>query len=386
MVRRKIAVVGVGTVGAQALYSLAGRENIEVHGFERYSPGHANGAAGGEGRIFRRVLGAQDEYRPLIDRAFTLWDQLEQATGRRMRIFAGSLTIAPRDSLYAGAMRSEAEAAGRELESLTPEAMRRLYSFQHFHDSDIGLLDRDGGVIRSELANLLTAQAAADRGAHIHSREEVMGISEGPNGVSLTTDGAVYTFDQVIVTTGAWAHQLAPSVASTVHVHKPVSGWFVPKDDGALFGPGPVFGRSAPIQFYGIPNADQRMVKLGYAGMRQTPISTAPEPSDYFVSAQELDHFTEIVETHFPGLHPEPVRVNAYFEGYTDDARPVLQKASNRVTLALGFSGNGFKFAPALGEVAADLALDNDPSVDVSFLRRDFGAPAVVSANTTTRA
>jgi sarcosine oxidase len=92
------------------------------------------------------------------------------------------------------------------------------------------------------------------------------------------------------------------------------------------------------------------------------------------------------VETHFPGLHPEPVRVNAYFEGYTDDARPVLQKTSSRVTLALGFSGNGFKFAPALGEVAVDLALDEATAVDVSFLHRDFGAFVAGVSNAATPA
>lgn len=375
MVRRKVAVIGVGTVGVQALYSLAGRKDLEVHGFERYSPGHANGAAGGEGRIFRRVIGVAKEYRPLIDRAFTLWDQLEQETGRRIRMFTGSLTVAPRGSAYADVMLSEADTCGRALESLSPQALRRLYPFQRFHDDDLGLLDRDGGVIRSELANLLTARAATDRGAHIHSREQVLDISDDGGGVTLTTDAGVHTFDQVIITIGAWAHQLAPAVASIVRVHKPVSGWFVPKDDGGLFGPGPVFGRSAPEQFYGIPNADQRMVKLGYAGTRQTAIATAPQAADYFVSPEELEHFAEILETHFPGLHPEPVRVNAYFEGYTEDARPVMQRTSDRVTLALGFSGNGFKFAPALGEVAADLALNETPSVDVSFLERNFEMP-----------
>lgn len=379
MARRKVAIIGVGTVGVQALHSLAGRQDIEVHGFEKYNPGHANGAAGGEGRIFRRVLGGLEGYRPLIDRASNLWDQLEQVAGRRIRMFTGSLTITPRDSAYAERMLSEAATAGLGLESLSPEALRRLYPLQHFHDDDLGLLDRDGGVIRSELANLLTARVATDLGAHIHPREEVLAISEHAGGVSITTNEAVYEFDQIIITTGAWAHQLVPAVASTVHVHKPVSGWFVPKEEGGLFGPGPVFGRSAPCQFYGIPNADHRMVKLGYAGTRQTAIPTYPQPSDYFVTAQELEHFTDIVETYFPGLHPEPARVNAYFEGYTDDARFIMQRTSDRMTLALGFSGNGFKFAPVLGEVAADLALGEEPAVDISFLLRDLtttGQPA----------
>lgn len=379
MTRRKVAIIGVGTVGVQALYSLAGRQDIDVHGFEKYSPGHANGAAGGEGRIFRRILGGLDGYGPLIDRASDLWDKLEQVAGRRIRMFTGSLTIAPRDSAYAERMLSEAATRGLGLESLSPQALRRLYPLQHFHDDDLGLLDRDGGVVRSELANLLTARAAAGIGAHIHCGEDVLGWEETSGGVFITTNEAVYEFDQVIITTGAWAHQLVPAVASIVHVHKPVSGWFVPKDDGGLFGPGPVFGRSAPCQFYGIPNADHRMVKLGYAGTLQTAIPTYPQPSDYFVTAQELEHFTDIVETYFPGLHPEPVRVNAYFEGYTDDARPIMQRTSDRVTLALGFSGNGFKFAPVLGEIAADLAVGEEPGVDINFLLRDLAAIGISS-------
>ena len=40
------------------------------------------------------------------------------------------------------------------------------------------------------------------------------------------------------------------------------------------------------------------------------------------------------------------------------------------VVMACGTSGHGFKFAPAIGEVLADLAEQKTPRVAVEFLRR----------------
>jgi len=43
--------------------------------------------------------------------------------------------------------------------------------------------------------------------------------------------------------------------------------------------------------------------------------------------------------------------------------------ADGRVILASPCSGHGFKFAPALGEVLADLALDRSPAFDITPFR-----------------
>ena len=48
----RVAVVGTGSMGAMALWQLA-RDGVDAIGFERYSPGHDQAAAGGESRIFR---------------------------------------------------------------------------------------------------------------------------------------------------------------------------------------------------------------------------------------------------------------------------------------------------------------------------------------------
>ena len=51
--------------------------------------------------------------------------------------------------------------------------------------------------------------------------------------------------------------------------------------------------------------------------------------------------------------------------------------ASDRVLLACGFSGHGFKFTPVVGEVLADLVVDGSTTYDLTlFDPQRFGARA----------
>jgi sarcosine oxidase len=46
------------------------------------------------------------------------------------------------------------------------------------------------------------------------------------------------------------------------------------------------------------------------------------------------------------------------------DRHPVHE----RVTIACGFSGHGFKFAPVIGQALADLAVDGGTALPIGFL------------------
>jgi glycine/D-amino acid oxidase-like deaminating enzyme len=46
----------------------------------------------------------------------------------------------------------------------------------------------------------------------------------------------------------------------------------------------------------------------------------------------------------------------------------IVDRVDERVIVAAGLSGHGFKFVPALGEALAAMVLDRAPPVDVSFL------------------
>jgi sarcosine oxidase len=76
------------------------------------------------------------------------------------------------------------------------------------------------------------------------------------------------------------------------------------------------------------------------------------------------------VRRHLPGLNPDPVRVSAFMEGYTDSTRPLVGPLPDcdDIILLAGFSGQGFKLSPAMGDIAADLALEGHTTQPIDFI------------------
>jgi len=95
----------------------------------------------------------------------------------------------------------------------------------------------------------------------------------------------------------------------------------------------------------------------------------AEEPSpDRRNAGRALEHFRRIVPTHEEAEHE---RVWAGNIDYLPDAVPVIDRLDSPrgLVVATGFSGHGFALGPAGGLLAAELALDEEPSVDLTPYR-----------------
>ncbi|OLT16173.1 hypothetical protein BJF78_14885 [Pseudonocardia sp. CNS-139] len=104
-----------------------------------------------------------------------------------------------------------------------------------------------------------------------------------------------------------------------------------------------------------------------WATAGQKPIAGAPQPADHYVPTGELGEYPEIMRRCFSRFHAHPVRVNAYFEGYVGGARPIIRTVG-AITVGVGFSGKAFKFAPAYGELVADLAARGEARPEGRFV------------------
>jgi sarcosine oxidase len=156
-----VAVVGLGVMGACTLWRLAARR-VAAAGFERFEPGHDQGASQGETRIIRTAYYEGAEYVPLVQAAFGLWRELEAASEQQLLTMTGALMIGTPDSgLVAGALRSARE-HGLEHELLDAETVERRYPQHRMHKGEIALFERAAGVLRPE-ACVLAAVAAAQR-------------------------------------------------------------------------------------------------------------------------------------------------------------------------------------------------------------------------------
>src|SRR6516165_2474702 len=114
-----VIVVGVGAMGSSTLYQLS-RRGLRVLGLEAFEPGHRLGSSHGESRVIRLAYFEHPSYVPLLRRAYTLWSELEQESGRDLLTLTGGLMLGLPDSELVSGARASAELHGLEHEVLTP--------------------------------------------------------------------------------------------------------------------------------------------------------------------------------------------------------------------------------------------------------------------------
>jgi sarcosine oxidase len=366
---KRVAVIGAGSMGSQVMWRLAAR-GAEVIGYDRYAPGHDRGAAGGESRIFRAAHLGEPGYVPLLRLADGLWEQLQAETGRSLRRRSGSLVMGETASPAMRLLLSTSAAHGLDHEVLDREELARRYPQHRLPDGHTAVLDRLGAVIRPEASIQAAAARAEQLGARLHRYTPVREVAPAAGGgVQIVTDQGTDHVDAAVVTVGPWINTLLPDLPQTVDVRRVVCSWHLPTRHDWFAGGAPPFVRAAPHDCFGIPSPDGISVKLGLSFKYHAPVPE-PERLDRTVRPEELGIFRELIGDLMPDLNPDPIRMSAYMEGYTTSGNPLVGHlpGEDDIIVMAGFSGSGFKFSPAMGEIAADLALDGTTGHPVDFL------------------
>ena len=209
-----VVVVGLGAMGAAALYQLA-RRGVRAVGVDRYDPPHTLGSSHGETRITRCAVGEGEELVPLVLRTHEIWRELEAETGEALLDACGFLMMAPR-GIRAGHhskrdyLRSTVNAAERH--GLAHEMLDNIALARRFPTFKVteeeGYFEPGGGLC---LPGTLHQGAAKPRqGAWRvgQDRDQVTRIEPAAHGVRVDLDGETIVADRVVVATGAWAADL----------------------------------------------------------------------------------------------------------------------------------------------------------------------------------
>ncbi|RGE22060.1 FAD-dependent oxidoreductase [Leucobacter sp. wl10] len=353
----RIAIIGLGAIGSQALLHLSQQEGVQAVGYDLYSPGHGFGASGGENRLFPRVGTDYENYTELIDYALSVWERLEGDSGRTIVKRAGYLAVGDEAAASRSHIIRAAAAGGTPARILTRAQLQDEFGFQSYREGDIGAFDPTGGMIRTDAAIFEAARAAEAFGAQLHPWSRVTALETTPHEVRLHLGDQTHRFDLAVVTTGPWVHQLLPELRRLVHVHRPTSAWFLPKAARTMRGL-PAISREGQQQYYAAPTFDGASLKVGYGGLRQQNLASAPEPAHTLIDPDELGEFPRILGEYLTAFNPTPSRIAHFFEGYTDSSRPIIQRTHDRVVVGVGFSGLGFKLSPVFGRLLAETATD----------------------------
>lgn len=397
-------VVGCGTIGSMALWQLTDiAPGASVLGIERFTRVHTRGSYAGESRLFRVALKEGGIYIPLVQRAREMWLEMNARSGRDIFLPVGAVSVGPADFPTMVQTMKVIEEFGLDHEVLDSAALAER--FPVFAPSapgaaaDAAILDPAGGGIRPELAVAFAQQFALDAGARLWDNTRVLSVEPGagPAGATVVrTDRGVVTASKVIVANGSWAADLFPGLAHHISVQTIPLTWYLPLDiTGFLPQNLPIFMRDIVRDngeiwhCYGAPTLDGYSVKIShgdFAGDADTPDGL--EELRTGVLPDEITRvFSERTSTFFNGMLDAPVRISLHHDGFTVDHAPVLGLVpgfDGTLTVATGMSGNGMKFAPVYGRIAAELAVTGESAVRPSafdYPTTDRGpSPAIIPA------
>jgi sarcosine oxidase subunit beta len=222
----------------------------------------------------------------------------------------------------------------------------------------------------------MTAQAfavsARAAGVRIRQGTTVTGLlvdGDRVTGVRLA-DGSEIWAGTVVVATGVWTKPFLARYGVDVPI-RVVREQIVTIAPGIEVGPVPVFSDLVSLQYV-------RPEVGGDILFGNSDLSDVEEadPDNYLNRATDtfVDLTVDKVGTRFPGFTDAAIS-SSYAGCYdvTPDWNPVISTTSlGGLVVAAGFSGHGFKIAPAVGRLVADLVVDghsSDPRIPHSDFR-----------------
>jgi sarcosine oxidase len=353
----QVVVVGGGVMGLSAAWRLA-RRGVDVVLLEQFDIGHDRGSSHGPTRVFR-FLYHDPVYVRMAQAALPMWRELEQASGKKLLRMTGGVHIDSPDivEIDRGAML----ACDAAVEVLAPDARRQRFPWIEAADEpaiftpDMGLLDADG--VLAVLRNL-----ALEAGAEIRSATRVDGVVI-PSNVEVIAGDETIRARCCVVAVGGWTAPLLAPIGIDVPLRVTREQVvFFESDDAVL-----PFVHGKGCWIYGVPSFEPGGElpggELKVAGHGIGP-EVSPDERSFDEDDTATEHVASYVRTHLPTTNPDPLGYDTCLYSTTPDADFVIDRRGPIVVVS-PCSGHGFKFAPLIGDIAACLAVDEPPPVDI---------------------
>jgi sarcosine oxidase len=366
-----LVVIGAGVMGLFTAYHASERfERVVV--LERGRIGDPMTASYGRTRSFRNDY-LDATYARLAHEAFRLWGEFEERADTKVLVRCGCLNIAKRSvtpnlaDTYAQMSHETLARLGLRTASFNGGALRRRFPYL---DADLGHLDVDAGVVDLPAVTHALRWVLGERRVEIHEQTEPTAILRDGAGVRVIADGKEWRARALVVTAGHGTNDvlaMLPGCGLRVPITKDR-----PREAKYFSPPAAVRERFTAGAMPAIAYLDTGIychpivdglvdaVKIGYYNPPDLPRATTP-----------VDGIASFVETCMPGLRTAAVREvedvdQCDYDLVADDdfvlgAIPGVANAF----VGVGWRGTGYKFAPWVGRVLAELALQGGTVYDI---------------------
>ncbi|MBS1802129.1 MAG: N-methyl-L-tryptophan oxidase [Acidobacteria bacterium] len=356
-----VIILGLGAMGSAAAHQIA-RRGHRVLGIDQFTPPHDRGSSHGGSRIIRQAYFEGADYIPLVLRAYELWHDLECETSTKLIHTTGGLVIGGEDGELVRRTVASARKHDIPIEVLgSAELVKRFPPFRPL-PGDVGVLEHLAGYLIPEDCIRAQLGSAMHAGAELHFGEEALSWFADRDHVEVRTRQGVYVGKRLIITAGPWASQVLGS-SFPLRVTRQITAWIQPKGGVERFLPGrfPIFiseDAAGGHASYGFPAIDglEGGIKVAIHGSQ---VECTPESVDRAIHESDVEKVIAALRRRIPSIDGKLIRASTCLYTMTPDEHFIIgsHPHSPFCTVASGFSGHGFKFAPVVGAILADIAL-----------------------------
>jgi sarcosine oxidase len=369
-----LLVIGGGVMGLFTAYH-ASERGARVVVLERGRIGDPRTASFGRTRSFRNDY-LDATYTRLAHEAHRLWGEFELRTAASVLVRCGCLNIAKRsvtpelDATYAEMSHRMLTGLGLRTEALDGDALRDRFPYL---DADLGRLDVEAGVVDVAAATGALTRALAERGVETIEDVETAAIARDGAALRAITDTGEFVARSLVVTAGHGTNDVLSRL--------PGCGLQVPitKDrpsDARYFSP-PADARerftadAMPVIAYLDTGVYCHPIVDGVVDAVKIGFYNPPDMPRGATGVDGIDGIDSFIAQCMPGLRDATVRPvddvdQCDYDLVADDdfvLGPIPGVANAFV--GVGWRGTGYKFAPWVGRVLAELALQDGTVYDV---------------------
>jgi sarcosine oxidase len=357
-------------MGSAILAHCAAR-GASVIGLEQFAPVHDLGSSHGKTRMIRKAYFEAPAYVPLVLRAYELWRELERAAGEEILRITGLLSVGEETSEIIRGTLHAANKHDLPVESWSQREVKARYPTLELWKDEVALFEIDGGVLNPERAIRAHLNLAESSGAEMRFGVAMESWHATDKGFELRlSDGAQVSASKLVLALGPWFQETLESLGVRIRVQRNIQAWFWPGThayDAPGF-PGFLLNRQGlPAPLYGFPDFGDG-IKAAFHGLGD--LTDAKHINRQIEPIRDVEPIAQALEQWMPGAAKTLREAKPCMYTLTPDEHFVIDHHPDHANLILcgGFSGHGFKFAPVVGEIAAELALDGGSRHGIEFL------------------
>jgi len=363
VVNTDICILGGGIMGLATAYSITKASDSKVLILDRYGIGNDYCGSNDINRVFRYSYGNDELYTRMAVKSLNLWKSLEQESGQELLLPTGLLMLQGEDQNANGFNEASYRTLSRMklgAEQFDAEELKKR--FPQFR-AENGFFDPHGGVLLASKALSVLGSLMEKRRVEIR-KGQARRLVFGDDPSVETADGERVQFRKLVMTIGPWSNSLLnPKLTSMIPTRQQLI-YFKPWRNLDLFSP-----KTCPVFFtdkhYGLPAAGVDGVKVSPKELND-PVD--PEKANRSVDDEQIAACRDVCRRFVPDLADgEVVHTKVCLYDMTENSDFVLDRDPDQpdCVYGYGFSGHGFKFAPLIGRLLSELALDREPSFPI---------------------